>query len=220
MLGTTPSILLFDCSEALESKLKRQGFDVESGTTGHCTGVRKLPSQIYEKNVIIYNPSELKKSSEGDYFKPHLINDLTPEFSLNLIHSHVSKGAVVLAFIKEAADEQTAVRQAYSWLPAMPSPDLTSDMKPVATSLKGTPFSFLSPIISESYVKTPIKQKLPVSALGRHNFRLLTLYENLNNDTLGLYAAVGKGKVVLLPDCNSNEEIISIFFKKSSPKHF
>jgi len=52
-------ILLLDCSESLKNKLESQWFNVESGTLGFCTGVRKLPSQVYEKDVFIYNPGVL-----------------------------------------------------------------------------------------------------------------------------------------------------------------
>jgi hypothetical protein len=45
-------LLLLDCPEALKEKLLREGFDVEAGTVGMCTGARRLPSQVYEKDII------------------------------------------------------------------------------------------------------------------------------------------------------------------------
>lgn len=41
---------------------------------------------------------------------------------------------------------------------------------------------------------------------------------NLNNDSLGLFIWVGKGGVILLPDCESNDEITNTFLKRVVPK--
>lgn len=50
------SILLLDCSRALEEKLKRQGFDVVSGSVGYVSEPSFLPGPVYEYEVLIYNP--------------------------------------------------------------------------------------------------------------------------------------------------------------------
>ena len=63
----TTKILLLDCSTDLTTKLKRQGFDVEEGTVGFCNRIRSLPSQVYEKDIFIYNPKSLAKLSGGNY---------------------------------------------------------------------------------------------------------------------------------------------------------
>ena len=51
-----PSILLLDCSTQLEGRLKRQGFDVASGSVGSPNRKVFLPGPVYEYEVIIYNP--------------------------------------------------------------------------------------------------------------------------------------------------------------------
>jgi hypothetical protein len=34
---------------------------VETATVGLCAGVRKLPSQVYERDIFFYNPESLPK---------------------------------------------------------------------------------------------------------------------------------------------------------------
>jgi len=52
-----PSILLLDCRPELEEALKKQGYDVMSGKSGFVKGTRVLPCQIYERNIIIFDPT-------------------------------------------------------------------------------------------------------------------------------------------------------------------
>ena len=77
-------ILLLDCSESPKNKLESQWFNVESGTLGFCTGVRKLPSQVYEKDVFIYNPESCSEGEaplgKGLLAKSDAIRDLSPEY--------------------------------------------------------------------------------------------------------------------------------------------
>ncbi len=86
-----PSILLLDCSKELAKKLKRQGFDVDSGTIGFCNKKRQLPSQVYEKDIFIYNPRSFKKDERGLYIESDDIEDLTPEYSLDYLSEHIKK---------------------------------------------------------------------------------------------------------------------------------
>ncbi len=89
-------VLLLDCSAALQSRLKDQGFRVEAGTVGFCTGVRQLPSQIYEQDVIFYNPESVPKDGtvSKDIFK-----DLTPQYDVAHLEGRVRDGATFVAFI-------------------------------------------------------------------------------------------------------------------------
>ena len=220
MIEDLPSVLLLDCSEKLKSQLVRQGFDVESGEVGFSTGVRRFPKQIYEHNIIIYNPTTVVERPDGSqgYIRPFQIQDVTPNYQLSEISSHVNRGAIVLAFVKELVpDNQDAIRQAYSWIPAMPLPEATSDTK-IINQVTTTSLGFLSPIVSSHFVKKPVRQKLPVGTLEGKPYIVNTLYMNLNNDPLGLIIGVGKGEVILLPDCESNDEIINTFLKRVVPK--
>jgi hypothetical protein len=70
-------ILLLDCSDELLKSLKNKGYDVEAGSVGFQTGVRHLPSQIYEKRIFIYNPTSLGQKMDMKFKKtrswiPHL----------------------------------------------------------------------------------------------------------------------------------------------------
>jgi hypothetical protein len=93
-------ILLLDCSETLESKLKAQGFDVESGTVGYCTGVRKLPSQVYEKEIFIYDPSV----NDRRLFIDTEIKDLSPQYGFEYIKPRIQSGATFVVFLNRISD--------------------------------------------------------------------------------------------------------------------
>ena len=90
-------ILLLDCSYSLAQKLKALGFNVESGTIGHCTGMRELPCQIYEKEIFIYNPAPYALA-EG------AIKDLTPQFDIQKMQSHIEHGATFVAFLNRFSE--------------------------------------------------------------------------------------------------------------------
>src|ERR1700677_607063 len=88
-------ILLLDCSDALKERLLRQGFDVESGTVGRSTNVRKLPSQVYEKNIFFYNPETAPSGTLG----ANMHKDESPEFDLGHLKETVEDGATFVAFL-------------------------------------------------------------------------------------------------------------------------
>src|ERR1700674_1255711 len=96
-------ILLLDCSDSLQNKLEGQGFNVESGTAGHCTGVKKLPSQVYKKDLFIYNPESCaegeKPLGNSKYTKSDVIHDLSPEYSLQHLEARIKNGGIFLAFV-------------------------------------------------------------------------------------------------------------------------
>ena len=213
-------MLLLDCSKELESSLVRQGFDVDAGEAGFSTGIRRLPKQIYEYNIIIYNPTTVIARPDGrpGYIERFQIQNATPEFDLNMLGSHVRRGAIVLAFIKQlVADNQEAIRRAYSWIPGMPVPDPTSDTK-IISNVTNDYLGILSPIVSDYFVKKPVEQKLPLHTSNVVDARENILYQNLNNDPLGLFIGLGYGEIILLPDCESNEEVINDFLKRVAPK--
>lgn len=211
-----PAILLLDCSTALAERLKSQGFDVESGTVGYCNGIRELPSQIYEKDIFIYDPAGIKADENGMYIRDHEIENSTPEYELDYLVSHIKReGSLILAFVKPLVTSIEAIREAYSWIPSMPELALTKDFKPEATDLDEEKIGFLAPLISKSYLKTPVQLKMHVEYHPPHN---IPLYFNKNYDVLGAYIRPGEGQIILLPDCVSNEEIVSALLHRVIPK--
>ena len=95
-------ILLLDCSKKLLTRLKRQGLDVESGSLGYATGVKKLLRPIYEHDVFIYNPTTF---SDGIVTQFGLnAEDKSPEYNFYEITRCVNRGATILAFTNKITD--------------------------------------------------------------------------------------------------------------------
>ena len=212
-----PSILLLDCSNTLAAKPKRQGFDVDSGNIGFCTGIRSLPCQLYERDILVYNPFLVTCRPEGHgYILTQDINNITPEYSLNRLKNHILRGATFLIFVNHAAEMLWAQKQAYSWIEFMPDMEFTKDEKVSAYSLIKRDYGFLTPIVSEAYVKLPVLQKLVQQTAGQGAY--VPLLYNLNNEVIGTYMERGKGKIIILPQCQSNEEVIGIFLHRVIPK--
>ena len=121
-----PSILLLDCSDELEEKLRRQGFGVASACIGYAQPRKPLPAPVYEYDIIIYNPIRvepvrknvenkttdkqefgspleimLKSAYESELrnsFKTHTLRDDIIRDFFPLLN-HIQQGAVLLVFI-------------------------------------------------------------------------------------------------------------------------
>jgi len=213
-------ILLLDCSKNLEKRLLKLGFDIETGTVGYCTGKRSLPSQVYEKDIIIYNPSNVIKNDKDDYVTPVEIDNLTPEYKLSDTVAFLQRGGIVLAIVKKVADEWQTQNQAYNWIPLAPSLDPTKDSLVVPARIKGTYLDFLIPVVSKYLVKTPVGERIIEAQPRNIAIRLASpLYFNIKSDILGYYYEnFNSGKVILLPENQSNDDVIVTFLKRVIPK--
>jgi len=208
----TPSILLLDCTAELEEKLKKLGFDAESGTVGFFNGETKLPSQVYEKDIFIYDPP-LIETNEDDVRRIILYpTEKTPQFPIANISQHIMRGAILLSFIKSLSDYQSEIKLAYAWIPGVPTIEPTFDKKIQTLSPGIEEYTLLQPILSDQYVKLPVLQKLIPSVQAQG------LYFNKNRDKLGIIIRYGKGIVILLPNCKSNEQIVLNFLHQVIPK--
>jgi len=217
-----PSILLLDCSSALVQKLKRQGFDVESGTIGFCTGTRHLPCQVYERDIIIYNPSLFARKENG-YIATSDIQDVTPEYSLTHLGNHILRGATILVFINRVADDLTKQNEAYSWIPFMPEIQFTKDHQPIAVKIADDyHYNFLAPVVVQKDLKIPVLQKINPPEPSKRSYPkdVVPLFFNRNYDVLGVFLKRGKGQLIILPEYQSNEEIINIFLHRVMPKMY
>jgi hypothetical protein len=204
-----PRILLLDCSSTLVERLKRQGFDVVAGTIGFCTGSRYLPCQVYERDILVYNPYSVGVTI-GSYL------DSTPEYSLKHLHRHIQRGATVLVFVNHLTDYSPQQNQVYSWLPFMPEMQSTKDEKVFINPHLQRNFRFLAPIVSEGYVKIPVLQKLVTPSLLEGNY--IPLLYNLNDEVIGAFRQCAEGRLIILPQCQSNEDIINTFLNRVIPK--
>jgi len=217
----TPSILLLDCSSDLIEKLKRQGFDVTYGTIGFCTGSRQLPSQVYEKDIFIYNPRYFARREGGGYMGIGQIKDYTPEYSLEYLQDHILRGATFLIFINRIADDLEKQNEAYNWIPFMPRIYFTKDHQLIAYRIgEDYNYNYLAPIVLEKELKTPALQKVtpPKPTQYTHPPDVVPLIFNKNHEVLGVFIKRGGGELIILPEYKSNDKIISIFLNRVVPK--
>lgn len=215
-----PSILLLDCHYTLVDKLKKQGFDVEFGSIGFTNGVRNLPSQIYEKDILIYNPTHMLKIGDK-YIVANNINDLTPEYSLTHLENHIRRGATLLIFLNRIADHIAYLNEAYRWIPFMPQIHFTKDQKPLAAPVNDYYGSeHLAPLVLLEDLKIPVMQKViaPERTPSISPKDVVTIYYNRNSEVLGVLLRRGEGQLIILPEHKSNEDIINIFLKRVLPK--
>lgn len=207
-----PSILLLDCAEELEKRLKKLGYDVESGSLGYVTGSRILPSQVYEKDIFIYDPPIPDTDENGRRSISSYIREETPEYPLAHFHSHLQRGGLLLAFIKPLDSFEHKLREAYEWIPAFPEIELTSD-RHVEVISELDEVKWLRPLLSEKYPKIPVEIKISGDGIQG-------LYFNRNGDKLGGFINFGNGRVILLPNGESNEQVIMNFLNRVVPKVF
>lgn len=183
-----PSILLLDCSENLEGRLKVQGFDVESGTIGFCDGNRKLPRPIYEKNIFIYNPTNIKQGGARS-MPGGAVTNQTPEFKLEEVYAQIKRGAVLLAFVNDVAADPNVRMEAYSWIPNMPGIVSTKDYQILPIDNDNPTYRVDRPYLSSlaavpKEVKNPVLQRLEIHGIQHLNH--LVLYTNYNEQPLGV----------------------------------
>lgn len=208
-------ILILDCSELLTRKLRSQDFDVESGTVGFCTGIRNLPSQVYEKQVFIYNPSWIATPKEKD------INDASPEYSLQYVEPTIVRGATFLIFVNHVSDQIEGQNAAFSWIPHMPPILFTKDRLVFANRLDTYPDSECSPlvpIVAKDQLQIPVLQKVRPPKPQDYPRDVFPLFWNGHGDSLGVVIKRGNGELIILPQFKSNEDVISTFLHRVVPK--
>jgi len=212
-------ILLLDCSEDLLTRLQRQGFDVSAGTVGFCTGVRQLPSQLYENDVVIYNPATFAAPQEGVYLDRRDIQDLTPEYDISMLEECIINGGICLVFVNRVAGNLGKQREAFGWIPYMPEIDFTKDSKPLIAQQNVYSRPYLS-ILNVDDLKNPVLQKLvpPEPLMPGTRSDIVTLFYNRMHDVLGVLIRRGQGQLVVLPEFASNEKAIEIFLRRVLPK--
>jgi hypothetical protein len=211
-------ILLLDCSKQLERKLKEQGFDIETGTSGFCTGIRRLPSQLYEKDVIIYNPETV---SPGEPIYEETIEDKTPEYNLAYLESRIRNGATFLVFLNPLSNTLDGQRAPYQWIPYMPVTEFTSDKHVLVNPFEVYPDSewrMLAPIVTTENLASPVLQKLKPPKAQDYPRDIFTLLWNGHGDNLGTLILRGRGRLIILPRFLSNEDVIETFAHRVLPQ--
>jgi hypothetical protein len=211
-------ILLLDCSEALQIKLMRQGFHVEAGSVGYSTGLMKLPSQVYEKDIFFYNPAP---HPEVGVFARNLIKNLSPEYDLCYLENRIFAGATFVAFLNRLSDTIEAQRSACGWIPFAPGIEFSCDRIVNGNSLEHYPDSevrYLAPIVTPVKLAVPVLQKLNPPRPQGYPHDVFNLFWNRNGDCLGVQISRGNGAIIFLPTFESNEEVIETFLHRVVPR--
>lgn len=211
-------ILLLDCSESLRRKLESEGFNVQTGTVGFCTGARKLPSQVYEKDVFFYDPRSLPDNGvvTKDTFK-----NLSPEYDLGYLKRRIQNGATFVAFINRLSDSLEIQRIFYDWIPHMPEIEFTSDKIVYGNQFESYPDSeagHLSPIVTPENLSLPVLQKLKPPKRQDYPCDVFTLFFNNAGHCLGVQILRGSGSLIFLPAFKSNEDVIETFLQRVAPR--
>src|ERR1700730_4869738 len=206
-------VLLLDCSAALQSRLKDQGFSVEAGTVGFCTNVRKLPSQIYEQDVVFYNPESLPKDGvvSKDTFK-----DLTPQYDLTHLEGRVRDGATFVTFVNPISTATVLQRIFYGWIPYMPAIEPTSDKIIVGT--QDYDARVLAPIVTQADLSLPVLLKLKPGKPQDYPRDTFNLFWNARGDCLGVQIVRGNGSLIFLTKYKSNDDVIETLLHRVVPR--
>lgn len=227
----TPNILLLDCSYELKEKLERQGFSVSTGTIGFSNTLRQLPSQIYENEVIVYNPTNIARKTGGAFIGESDIRDVTPEYSLSHLRDHVmDRGATVLIFVNHLAEELNH-GGVYDWIPFMPKIVPTKDQR----IWKRRNFTgWHNPHMEMGFldvndVETPVRFKLKhlvkhddsdeVLESGNPNqiLEVVPLLHNQMGEALGAAFRISNGHLYVMPSFKSNDAFVVDFLNKVVP---
>jgi hypothetical protein len=220
-------ILLLDCPNSLKDKLLGQGFDVEAGTVGMCTGVRRLPSQVYEKDLIFYSPEIASNLPEklGNIQGVQSITDETPYFPFSHLDSRIKAGATFIAFINPVSKALSIQQSFYSWVPEMPPLAFTHDKLIYPCNFKAYPESEfkdqLAGLVQIDQLSIPALIKLKPPEYKGTPYSLpkrVDLFRNGNRDCLGFQLLHGNGRIFFLPKFKSNAETIELFLHRIVPK--
>ncbi len=219
-----PGVLCLDTSPAIARAIRKFGWEVDEGTLGFCTGARRLPCQIYDKDVFVYCPSiEAGKrvATSGEFM------DETPHFWLGEIATHLPRGGVLVAFLNNLDLDAGRQREAYSWIPAIPglSPAMDTQVE-AATAPPGPSVIYKSgapspedfqrlvlTVVRPEHLRLPVRHIIESSPYSAH-----PLFVNRNNQTLGLVYHQTGGRIVLLPECTEPERVLINFFLRVLPK--
>lgn len=212
-----------DCSKDLEETLEHQGFDVASGTVGLCTGVRKLPSQVYEKDIFIYDPGSAAVEGCATFeaiTSKRQITDSSPQFSLEHLKSRIENGATFLTFANRVSTIISVQNAMYSWIPFMPSMAFTEDRAIIGTDFSAYPaskYAHLTPIATPHELALPVLVKMTPPEPTQYENDVFWLFGNGNNECLGVLIRRGRGHLIVLPRFISNSSTVETFLNRVVP---
>ncbi|MHB8860492.1 MAG: hypothetical protein ACYC48_02025, partial [Minisyncoccota bacterium] len=195
----------------------------------YATGFRQLPSQIYEHEVIVYNPSILQVK-DGTLISDDEIKDHSTDFKLDELAKHVVEGgATALVFVNHLMEGVDEAR-AYAWLPWMPTPVSTRDARVERDVREHWHDDFLKlTFLTEHEMRLPVRFKLKrkrddkLEDIAENRPReewmeAVPLFTNRNREVLGVSYRLGNGHLYVLPTFENNDEVIIDFLFKTIPQ--
>jgi len=216
-------VLLLDCSKSIEQNLKAQGFDVEAGTVGFCGGIRNLPSQVYEKDIFIYDPTSITTyddESGSVILHEYEIENTTPEYDLSHLESRIEAGATILVFVNRLSEHIDEQRRPYDWVPFMPPMQFTKDKTVHTNQFDEHPHwqhKVFLPIVTTQGLDLPVLQKIQPPQRQPYTADVFDLFWNGNRETLGVLILRGSGRLIVLPKFLSNDSVIETFLHRVVP---
>lgn len=223
----TDQILLLDSSETVLQQLKAEHYNVNAGSLGMTNGIRRLPFPIYEATTIIYNPITICEKTHHyqasigpgkELIKSQDIRNETPVNSLHPLKEHIQNGATLLTFVKHLTSRLVDTRRLYYWIPCFPELAATQDSKLEITRKEADPESAVfQPILGELEIKLPVRYKISFQGRTRPD-NVLTLIRNSHRELLSIVMSLGKGKIIILPDYQNNDEVVSDFMNRVAPR--
>lgn len=208
------SIMLLDCTDDLAKRLRALGHEVYVGTTGHCNNLQKLSCQIYETDLVIFNPATISKVS---LLQAKPVNQ-SPEidFSYEAILSHLGDRGHWLVFLNRLTDNLILQQRLYSWLPTKPALQLTLDQK-IKRPREMPPYmDKFTPLIDSPrsvQIRQPVRLKLTGADLRYQSGAgaFLPLVENYRSEYLAGVVSLFYGTMTFLPSCENNDDA-AVFF--------
>ncbi len=206
-------ILLLDCDRHIETSLKNKGFSVNSGSLGFDTGVQNIPVALYEQNIIFFNPTDVEFASEaesqekdGSFYIPDIEN-VTPEIHINDIKDFLSRSGLLVIFMNELDISGKREQAIYSWIPKVPYCFSTSDTKlDIELDPEDKIEQAFRPIFRDLKIKTPVKR----SSHYHRDYQYPKVFcRNKRGDILASLYTIDGGYVVLLPEFESNLDVIN-----------
>jgi hypothetical protein len=190
-----------------------------------------LPAPVYEYDTIIYNPLRearlnLEDALNGNdkqvrqFYLETLWAKANADFQS--LSGHIDRGATLLVFINNFIDDIDILNQAYSWVPNMLHIVPTRDTKidTLAEFIQNVEsarqrFSWVLPLLSIDALRRPVLYKL---VRNNPQLQAMRLFFNKQEDQLGVLIMAKQGRILLLPQYEDNDEVITTFLNRVLPR--
>lgn len=209
-------IMLLDCPDELGVKLAARDCEVHVGFTGFGPKPRAIQRQVYEMDLVIYDPRFNVGLKTGVRIPDHETGiDFTP---LGL-YKHIDDGGHWLVFVNRVGEREDLQRRSFQFQPALPPMKFTQDHELVIPSdLRDQ--KYMAPYLPLLYSPGKPEIKLPVSIAMDPDMILfpdnslapmVPLLTNRREEILAGVVISDQGSLTALPTCSNNTDA-ALFF--------